>query len=170
MLSIRKHDDFVFFMPDFDGLSEDPNESFPPNYIKNKGVLYFEYQKYQNIFKPFMKPGYFSAKDPITLSTADLTHILKYEIENLYLKETLTPKSIEHHFVTETSHQMTNISQIFFEKLNILQNFRTFKLKCLELNQKTINLHPVHLNVPEWKIMTETQELILGNIFVIKIE
>lgn len=172
-LAIRKSNDFIFFVPDFEDMKDEllGGDFEPSNYFKTNGSLFLTKTEYEKIRTNISEFKDFSSIPK--LNKKELIELFKWDIPQKMFGEFPEFKELDTKRILITSELSNDeVINLINHKLNELENGDSFELEILENNEPKITIYLDDLKTTEWNALYKENDkigLLLGGKFKIKV-
>lgn len=170
-VAIRKHSDFVFFIPAFEDIAQEETEYEPPFLLKQNGTYWLPKKEFEN-FK-ILVPAIDKLNEIKRLTKSELIWLYKWDTPHkMFGNFPNFEKVRKNHILAVSDFDNKTISKILNDKLNEIESAENFGLELLSENDQEISFFLDDNLTTEWKAMWKNESefgLLLGGKFKIRV-
>ncbi|MFT5567875.1 MAG: hypothetical protein ACI81Y_002832 [Glaciecola sp.] len=171
-LAIRSIKDFVFFIPAFDNIADDPSsrEYEPPYYLNRDGALYTSMSDFKRMAE--LVPAFQKVKSLKKLNKFELISLYKWDSPLKIFGNFPNFSPIKTDQILAVSElDNDEIALIIMNKLDDLKNAKHYSLEPI-VNEEIICVYLYDVKTTEWKALCKTvqgYELVIGDKFKVTV-
>lgn len=170
-IALRQLDDFIFFIPAFEELHGEQNQSeyAPPSWLKQKGSFWLtkvDFEKFKKLIPELDKQ-----KSINRITKSELLALYKFDTPHKMFGDFPDFKPLrKNHILAVSELDNETVFDNIESKLKVLETSNDFEIKLLTENDNVISVFLDDNSMTEWKVLCKIEanyELILGGTFKI---